>query len=413
MIDDGAADSAAIVSSESVLIVGYALDYWEGVVTELNGSPNQAFMVEHNNILRAVKLGLALEETRRQAVRLTLATFHLVESSSLWPMWLPLFEAVSQRFCDREREVHGRFLGRLGQLYRLRNRLDEALAIHQEAAAIIASLPPQSLAACEIAFQLAEDYRRKFRYEQARQYALTAWAAAAATRQSDAWRAATANSIGLIYEALGQLDEAADWYSVALDLWRPLQRPVESGRVYNNLGNVLRGQSKIDEALLAYHQALNHLTRTSIWLEKLVVQYNIAVIYFDQAQYEQAEAHLRETYSAMSRQPELHFVLYASICYSLGAVIVKQARFAEAEPFFATSITVWRELGDEVNQANSLGGLAEALASQGKADKARQLYDQALALLANLRGIPSSEKLYQEFSAAYVALGDGAELAPE
>ncbi|MFO7540330.1 MAG: tetratricopeptide repeat protein [Chloroflexota bacterium] len=409
MMDNGAAYSAAIFSPESVPIVGYALDYWEGIVAEWNGFPNQTFMEEHNNILRAVKLGLGVENTRRQALHLALAAFPLVEKSSLWPVWLPLFEAVYHRFCDTDRALYGRFLGRLGQLYRLHNRLDEALTVHQEAAAIIAPLPTHSLPACEIAFQLAEDYRRKFQYDRAKQYALTAWEAATAARQSDTWRAAAANSLGLIYEALGQPDEAADWYTVSLGLWRPLQRPVESGRVFNNLGNVLRGQRKMDEALVAYHQALGHLAGTSIWLEKLVVQYNVAVIYFDQEQYEQAEKNFREAYAALSRQPDVHFILYASICYSLGAVIVKQERFAEAEPFFEESINVWRELGDDVSLANSLGGLADALAGQGKADNARQFYRQALALLANQRHIPRSEKLYQEFLAAYTSLNDGVE----
>jgi tetratricopeptide (TPR) repeat protein len=400
-------------SPESVRIVGYALTYWADFVTQLNNSPNQEFLDEHNNILRAVKMGLGAAETRRPALQLALDAFFVVESGGLWPAWIPMFEAVYGRFCDVDRTLHARFLGRLGQLYRLHSRLDEALAIHQDAAALIAPLPADSLIACEIAFQLAEDHRRKFQYEQAKQYGQAAWEAAETAQQSDAWRAAVANSLGLIYEGSGKLEEAADWYTISLGLWRPLQRPVESGRALSNLGNVLQRQGKLDEALLTYHQALRQLEGASLWLEKLIVQYNIAVVYFYQEEYGAAEAILTDAHLTMGRQPEMHLVLYASICHSLGNVIVKQGRFAEAEAPLRQSAAAWQKLGDDLSLANCLGVLAEALTGQGQVDEACQLYRQAIGLAANRRDIPWGEKLYQEFSAAYAALSDGAELIPQ
>jgi tetratricopeptide (TPR) repeat protein len=377
------------------------LDRFCGGVKRL---PRHEFLDEHNNILRAVKMGLGPAETRRPALQLALDAFLVVESGGLWPAWIPMFEAVYGRFCDIDRILHARFLGRLGQLYRLHSRLDEALAIHQEAAALIAPLPPDSLIACEIAFQLAEDYRRKFQYEQAKQYGRAAWDAAETAGQSDAWRAAVANSLGLIYEASGQLEKAAEWYTISLGLWRPLQRPVESGRALSNLGNVLQRQGKIDEALLTYHQALGQLEGASVWLEKLIVQYNIAVLYFYLENYGAAEAILIDAHVTMGRQPEMHLVLYASICHSLGSVTVKQGQFAEAEAPLRQSITAWQKLGDNLSLANSLGVLAEALTGQGQVDEACQSYRQAIDLAANQRDIPWGEELYQQFSAAHAAL---------
>jgi tetratricopeptide (TPR) repeat protein len=401
-----------VSSAESLPIIRRALDYWLVFIQELKGSPDHSLLNEHDNILRAVKLGLGAEATRRQAMQLALAAFLPVESAGLWPAWTPLLEKIYGRFCDTDRTLYARFLGRLGQCYRLHSRLDEALVIHREAAALIAALPSDKLLICEIAFQLAESYRRKFQYEQARQQGLIAWEAAEAGQQSDAWRAAIASSLGLTCEALGQLDEAAHWYTTSVGLWRPLQRPVEFARAHSNLGNVLQRQGQMDDALLAYHQALRQLEGTSAWLEKLIVQYNIAVVYFYQQQYAAAEPVLREVYATLARQPDMHFVLYASICHSLGSVIAKQERFAETEPFFEESIAIWRKLGDDVSTANGLGGLAEALANQGQADAARHSYSQALALLANQRDIPWGEKLYPEFSAAYAALGECVEPVP-
>ncbi|MBK8905136.1 MAG: tetratricopeptide repeat protein [Anaerolineaceae bacterium] len=397
------------VTPESVQIITRALDYWLAVVQALDGFPNQTFLAEQVNILRAVKLGMGAEATRGQALQLALATFPLVGNSGRWADWLPLFEAIYGRFCTIDREQYGRFLGRLGQLYRLDNRVDEALHVHQTAVAVIAPLPPGSPIACEIAFQLAEDYRRLAQFELAQQHALAAWHSANAARQNGAWhaiswRAAAANSLGLIHEALLQLEAAADWFSKAIQLWQNLNRPVELGRALSNLGNVLRQQEKAEEALLAFHQALNQLDKTTLWLEKMIVQYNTAVLHFSQAQYDQAERLLRDLHLEMGRQPDAHPSLYAHTCHSLGNTILKHGRLAEAEPFLRQSLPLWRTLGDDLNLGNSLATLAELLGAQHRLDEARALYREALALLANQRATPRGKNLYQEFLAAFAAL---------
>jgi tetratricopeptide (TPR) repeat protein len=403
---NGAADKQHTMdgasAQEGVTIVGHALDYWAGVMADLDGF--QTFMEEHDNILRAVKMGLGAEATRRQALELALAAFLPVQNSGLWPVWIPLFEAIYGRFCDIDRTVHARFLSRLGQLYRLHNRVAEATAVHQEAAALMVPFPANSQLACEIFFQLAEDYRQQSQFNQAREYALAAWESAQAGHQSDAWRATSANSLGLIYQALDQLDEAVGWYTRAIDLWRPLQRPVELGRVLSNLGGALQGQGKLDEALLTYHQAQRQLENTPLWLEKLIVQYNIAVVYFYQESYALGEGILREAYLTIARQPDIHFILYAHICHSLGNVILQQKRYTEAESPLRESIAAWQKLGDMLNLANSLGALAKVLIGQDQFKGACDLYDHALAAVTSHRHIPRGDKLYQELCKARVAL---------
>ncbi len=389
---------------ESVQITARALDYWRDVVHSLDGIPNQMFLAEQANILRAVKLGMGAEGTRGSALHLALAAFPLVVNSGFAADWLPLYEAVYGRFCAIDREQYGRFLGRLGQLYRLDNRVDEALRVHQTAVALIAPLPSDSLIACEIAFQLAEDYRRLAQLEPAKEHALAAWHCAHASEQSNAWRAAIANSLGLIHEALFQLEAAAEWFHTTIQLWQPTNRPVELGRAWSNLGNVLRQQQKPAEALLAFHQALSQLDKTSLWLEKLIVQYNTAVLHFSQKQYDQAEKLLRHLHLEMGSQPEAHPSLYAHVCHSLGNTLVKDGRLAEAEPYLRQSLPLWQALDDSLNRGNSLATLAELLTAQEKTEEACALYQEALALLANQRTTPRGDRLYQEFAAAFAAL---------
>lgn len=391
-------------ASESVQITARALDYWRDVVLSLNGIPSPMFLAEQANILRAVKLGMGAEGTRSQALQLALTAFPLVANSGFAADWLPLYDAVYSRFCAIDREQYGRFLGRLGQLYRLNNRVNEALQVHQTAVALIGPLPPDSLIACELAFQLAEDYRQLGQFEPAKQQALAAWHGARMGEQNIEWRAAIANSLGLIDEALCQFDEAADWFDTAVQLWQKVNRPVELGRALSNLGNVLRQQQKPEEALLAFHRSLGQLEKTSLWLEKLIVQYNTAVLHFSQGQFDQAEKLLRHLHLEMGSQPEAHPSLYAHVCHSLGNTVFKDGRLAEAEPYLRQSLLLWHALGDQLNRGNSLATLAELLTAQEKTEEACALYQEALALLANQRTTPRGDRLYQEFAAAFAAL---------
>lgn len=70
-------------SAESLPIIRRALDYWLAFIQELKGSPDHRLVEEHDNILRAAKLGLGAEETRCQEMQLALPAFPPIESAGL------------------------------------------------------------------------------------------------------------------------------------------------------------------------------------------------------------------------------------------------------------------------------------------------------------------------------------------
>jgi tetratricopeptide (TPR) repeat protein len=386
-------------------IIAASLNYWSGWVNGLNNLPTPAFAQKHELILYAVKMGLGLAATRRAAVDLTLATFLTVLSGGYWPAWQPVLEtARAHAWPDLDPGQRIRLLSRLGQCYRLDGQFAQAAAIHHEAEELAAQSPDNNLLACEIAFQLAEDYRRQSEYAQAREHALNAWKRVKTNEEQKGWRASITNTIGLIDSATGQLDEADRWFVIAANLHRELSQPVELSRTLNNLGNVLQAQAKVDEALIIYQQALAQLADMDVLIEKLKVQYNIGVIYFDKEQYEKAETIFREANMLIAQQPSTGAIYRPYVFHSLGNAIYKQGRFGEAEPFLRQAVKEWQILGDQLNEGNSLGVLAGLLTGQGQIEAACSVYRQALALLAQQQTIPWGERLYKEYSQDYLAL---------
>ena len=386
-------------------IIAASLNYWSGWVEGLNHSPTPAFVQKHELILHAVKMGLGLTATRRAAVDLTLATFVAAYGSGGWADWRPIYEQINAAWNGPDDALRVRVLSRLGQCYCLSDQLERATAVHHEAETLAAQLPPDNLLACEIAFQLTEDYRRRAKYERAKEYALAAWRLVENDETQPVWRATIANSLGLIDWATGAFVEADKWLTMAADCWRPLSRPVELGRTLSNLGVALEGRQKFDEALVVYRQAFTHLDGTAAWIDKLKVQYNIGVILFNKEEYEQAENIFREANAAIAQRLASGVMFRAYISHSLGNAISKQGRFSEAEPFLRQAINAWDVLGDKLNQGNSWAALAEALTGQAQTEAACAASRQALILLEAQRHIPRGERLYQEQLQAYQTLG--------
>ena len=400
-------------ASAPIILAGLA--YWRELLGRRKGLPEQTFRREHDNILRAASLGLGAAATRPAAIELALRAFPLAENGGQWGEWLPLFQAMGEMLengrsspTDQETEAH--CLLRLGQLQRLSHQYDTAIATHQAAAALVAHLPAANPLASGIQYQLGEDYRLRGDLAAARPYARTAWRLAKTLPSPHHQQGAAANSLGLIAWASGELEEAAAWFTIAIPLWRELESWVELGRTLSNLGNVRQNQGALEEALIAYGQALAELGKTAAWVEVLKVEYNISVLHFVREEYAAAEQSLRAAYRSLSGQPPGSGVmLRAYVCHSLGSAILKQGRPAEAEPFLRQSLAAWATIGDELNRANSLGALGEALAGQGQRVAACASYGEAVDLLATRRETPRGEKLYQEFRAVGAALGCGGE----
>jgi predicted ATPase/class 3 adenylate cyclase len=74
----------------------------------------------------------------------------------------------------------------------------------------------------------------------------------------------------------------------------------------------------------------------------------------------------------------------ARVAHGLGLLLSEQGDDAAARPFFERSLAIWRELGDQVQQARELNSLGISLHHLGQMDAARSALEQSIAIAREL-----------------------------
>jgi tetratricopeptide (TPR) repeat protein len=374
-----------------------SLHYWQEQLPQFEGIPTEQFILEHNNILTAVRYGLQNAHTYAQASQLALQSFPLIERWGHWQTCLPLLQQALNR-CPQEASIlRVQLLNRVAQLYRYQRQWEQAVKLHCQAKSIAAKLNDPLLLA-ESLFQLSEDYLQQYQYDLAETYGLQAAALLPAEAGHEKWRASILNTLGLIAWGNDQLQLAEERFRQAIPLWKESQQPVELARTLKNLGIVFQQQEAFDIALSLFNQAQAQLEGTKGELEKVRVKNSIGTLYFKQGHFQKAERMFAAAYTALLQKAG-DLRTQASILHNLGNSLLKLAQADEAEVYLNHSATFWRQLKDDLELANTLGALGEAKAMQHYLPEARAFYDESLQLLSAFPHNPRAQRLQREFMA--------------
>jgi len=370
------------------------LIYWQEQIGQLTDARMHKFIEEQANIILAVELGVALPATRIKAAELLLLTYPYIERGGYWQRWAPLFEKATA--IEQSPLLSARLLNRQGQLLRLMQQSDLAMALHKKAETLAQSAGDQQ-ALAEVWFNLSIDYWQRHVYEQAEIYGQKALSVFQTLPDSQRWQASMLNTLGLISQHRGRLVEAQARLQQSITLWRQFDEPTELARVLNNLGNVYYEQDQLEAALKYYRQALELLAPTESALDKAEVFVNLGALYFKWEQYDRAEMALRQANSPALRRSG-NFRLRALLAQNLGNTLLKQNQLVESEKYLRQSLALWQQLGDDLMLANTVGTLAEALAGQGQYETAVAHYDSALRLLDKFPANNWAKALTEEFT---------------
>ncbi|MBI1918710.1 MAG: tetratricopeptide repeat protein [Planctomycetes bacterium] len=148
--------------------------------------------------------------------------------------------------------------------------------------------------------------------------------------------------------------EAAGYYRTALAVRRQSSAP------WNNLGNVLRAQKKLDEAVAAYRKAIQ------LQPDDARAHYNLGLALDEQKKLDEAVAAYRQ---AIQLQPDL-----AEAHNNLGGALYRQKKLDEA-------VTAYRKAIDlKPDDAKAYSNLGIALRDQKKPDEAVAACRKAIAL---------------------------------
>lgn len=374
------------------------LAYWFDLIDRF---PDQ-LKIDHPNLLLAIQFGLTLPETQMIAIRLTVKSLTMIENLGQWQTWFPTLERILTNQLCHEISLRIRVLNWFGRWLRLSRLLDKAILAHQEAEMLAKQLDDKQ-AFAEVCLCLSEDYLRSHQYEMAEKYGDLSLDEFNYLEGNRRFQAAAFNTLGLVAFERGDLSSAEINLRQAANLWQSLDRPTQSARTLKNLGFTMQRQKCLDEALLYYQEALNYLAETASELDKVEIQNNIGILYFEWEEYDKAEIVFRQAKTAVRRLSG-SYQISGSLSQNLGNVLLRQKRFTRAETHFRQSMILWQQFNNNLELANTLGSLGEAMTGQGEIDMAKSLYDEALDLLTLYPENGWAKKLRAEFASNREAL---------
>ncbi|MDB3865827.1 tetratricopeptide repeat protein, partial [Amylibacter sp.] len=162
------------------------------------------------------------------------------------------------------------------------------------------------------------------------------------------------NNIGNALQGQGKLDEAIEAYNKTLAL-----KP-DYAEAYNNMGNALKDQGKLEEAIRAYKNAL------SIKPDHAGTYNNMGNVLKDQGKLDEAITSLNK---ALSIKPD-----YAVAYNNMGNVLKDQGKLDEAITSYNKALSL------KPDYADAYYNMGNALQDQGKLEEAVQAYIKALAI---------------------------------
>ncbi len=370
--------------------------FWQKETGDL--TPEQLARLDgrKRNLFRAVQMGLLWERTWRDTAVVALQSFDFLEWRGLWQEWIPVLEKAIGDAPSEEAGLKARLLNRLGQLYGKQRRFVEAQAAHEEASALAAAADdPEAMISAYLS--MAELLKNRHQYDKAELLARQALLEIERLDDSTRHLAFAYGILGNIARLRGDLETAKENLHQAEQLLCCLDEPVYLARRLNDLGLVLTEMGQYDEAATIYENATTLLACINDETDKSLVLMNLGVLYYRQEKWADAEIVFRRIDTlALAHAGEIG--QQAQALNNLGNVLLKQGELAEASGCLREAISLWQQIEDEVNLANSLGTLAELLVTQGDRVEAISHYEEAITILSCYPNNAWARNLLVEFT---------------
>ncbi len=395
-------EASAKTNPQFIESIQAGLRYWQQKTETLGPEQVRWLDQRRKNLHQAVLFGLNQPETWEDTAQLLLQTFDFSEWRGYWSEWIPVLEQALANAPERETVLCGRLQNRLGQLYRLDNRLAEAEEQHKAALKLAQQLENDELRLISYTC-LAEFYFRQGNVDQTRVYGQLALDIVQAVPDLERMRGFTHKILGHIEEYVGNWSEAINHLQKAVQIWRTLENDNYLARCLNDLGNVFSKKEEFTLAQQAYEEAGAVLEPTNNVLDKARVSQNLGVLYYRQEKWAEAEAaFLKIDPIALKEQKELN--LLALFHNNLGNVYVKSAQFSRAIENLELAADMFRSIDDRLNLGNSLGTLATAYMEFGKHDAAKRCFREAIALLGEFPKSDFARRVKEKYTLAHQAL---------
>ncbi len=199
------------------------------------------------------------------------------------------------------------------------------------------------------------------------------------------------NNMGNVLQTQGKLDAAMEKYEAALAIKKKVdgEEHADVAGCYINMGNVLQTQGQLDEAMEKYKAAL------AIYKKAHGEEHaNVATCYNNMGNVLQKQGKLDEAVvkyeAALAIRSKVpgggHLV--ANCLDNMGNVLKKQGKLDEAMEKYKAALAIFEKAGDKAHfdLATCYLNMGNVLQAQGKLDEAMEKYKAALAILKKVYG---------------------------
>jgi class 3 adenylate cyclase len=214
------------------------------------------------------------------------------------------------------------------------------------------------------------------------------------------------NYRGVLENKAGLIDSAIHYYQAAIPIREELGDQAGVANLYNNIGNAYDELGQYENALENYHRSLRIREELEDSLRIYRLYYNIGDLYERMGNYPEAQDFLLRYLENMEPRGVTDGV--ANAYNVLGNIQFEVNRFEDARASYLKSLAMHRELGNSREVSTILNNLAnfkdmqaQILHDEGleegalmQAEKAMDLYRQALVIVAEINDRESMAELY-------------------
>lgn len=205
---------------------------------------------------------------------------------------------------------------------------------------------------------------------------------------------ATLQNIGVIYNELGQYEQALDFYQKALVIRKEIGDKTGEGNTLNNIGLVYNQMGQNDKALEILNQALTVKREVSDRIGEAIILNNIGMLHHELGQWSLALECLNKALTIFREFGDL--ANEGNTLDSIGTVYKKLGRYSEALELYQQGLALLRKVGNRTGERITLSNIGSVLQEQNQSELAIVFYKQAVnvteAIRQDLRVLPQEQQ---------------------
>ena len=218
---------------------------------------------------------------------------------------------------------------------------------------------------------------------------------------------------GICYAKAAELARAAyslpvavDYYHKALEFLSKSIDPLERYRLYAGLGEALRLQAHVDEALQAFNLMLSLAEELGDWTRQAHAQNAMWSIFSRQAHYQEALAVSRRAIILARRAEQPDLAILAQAIFQVGIVEFRRDNLLEAERYGLESLEISQRAGAKAQTASSYNLLGITYTTRGLYQRAIFHIEKGLDIWRELKHRENEASLLSNLGECFRLLGD-------